>query len=256
MRPIRLSRRLLASLAGAVAAAVLAATASAQEDATSYPSKPIRIVVGFAAGGGNDLVARIVGPKLSEIVGQPVIVENRPGAAGQLAVTYVQSQPTDGYTIIVGAIGQLAIATAIYPNLPFHPTRTLVPLTLLGSYWLAIAGSMQHGIASLADLVASRPRRAAPRRDAIPGAIRLRRPHPRTRSGRRLLRCLRWFHRHPRRRPCHPRHLGRRCYHCRQIPVRQQRRPLRHHRSRLHRRRRRRRRCRRHRRHPRRRRYR
>jgi hypothetical protein len=154
MRPIRLSRRLLACIACALGAAVLAGTASAQEDTTTYPSKPIRIVVGFAAGGGNDLVARIVGPKLSEIVGQPVIVENRPGAAGQLAVTYVQSQPGDGYTIIVGAIGQLAIATAIYPNLPFHPTRTLVPLTLLGSYWLAIAGSMQHGIASLADLVA------------------------------------------------------------------------------------------------------
>ena len=66
----------------------------------------------------------------------------------------MQSQPADGYTILVGAIGQLAIATAIYPNLPFHPTKTLVPLTLLGSYWLAIAGSMHHGIASLAELVA------------------------------------------------------------------------------------------------------
>jgi tripartite-type tricarboxylate transporter receptor subunit TctC len=66
----------------------------------------------------------------------------------------VQGQPADGHTILVGATGQLAIATAIYPNLPFHPTRTLVPLTLLGSYWLAIAGSVQHGIASLTDLVA------------------------------------------------------------------------------------------------------
>src|SRR5262245_64505508 len=153
MRPIHFWRWLRTSLAGAVAAAVLAGTASAQNDA-SYPTKPIRIVVGFAAGGGNDLVARIVGPRLSEILSQPVIVENRPGAAGQLAVTYVQSQPADGYTILVGAIGQLAIATAIYPNLPFHPTKTLVPLTLLGSYWLAIAGSMQHDIASLAELVA------------------------------------------------------------------------------------------------------
>jgi tripartite-type tricarboxylate transporter receptor subunit TctC len=153
MRPIHFWRWLRTSLAGAVAAAVLAGTASAQNDA-SYPTRPIRIVVGFAAGGGNDLVARIVGPRLSEILGQPVIVENRPGAAGQLAVTYVQSQPADGYTILVGAIGQLAIATAIYPNLPFHPTKTLVPLTLLGSYWLAIAGSMQHDIASLAELVA------------------------------------------------------------------------------------------------------
>jgi len=60
----------------------------------------------------------------------------------------------DGYTLLVGATGQLAIASAIYSNLPFHPTKTLVPLTLLGSYWLAIAGSTQHGIASLKDLVA------------------------------------------------------------------------------------------------------
>ena len=120
----------------------------------SFPSKPIRIIVGFAAGGGNDLVARIVGPKLSEILGQPVIIENRPGAAGQLSVVYAQSQPADGYTLVVGAIGQLAISQAIYSNLPFHPTKTLVPLTLVGSYWLTIAGSMQHGINSLKDLVA------------------------------------------------------------------------------------------------------
>jgi tripartite-type tricarboxylate transporter receptor subunit TctC len=128
--------------------------ASGEEDVGSYPSKPMRIVVGFAAGGGNDLVARIVGPKLSERLGQPVIIENRPGASGQLAVSYVQGQAADGYTLLIGATGQLAIASAIYSNLPFHPTRTLVPLTLLGSYWLAIAGSTQHGIASLNDLVA------------------------------------------------------------------------------------------------------
>jgi tripartite-type tricarboxylate transporter receptor subunit TctC len=154
MRSIRPTRGLLSLFACVALAAVLASPAAAQEDAASYPSKPIRIVVGFAAGGGNDLVARIVGPKLSDIVGQPVVIENRPGAAGQLAVVYAQSQPADGYTIVVGATGQLAIANAIYQNLPFHPTRTLVPLTLLGSYWLTIAGSTQYGITSLKDLVA------------------------------------------------------------------------------------------------------
>ena len=137
MRSIRLT--LLAPLACAVFAALIG-TASAQEDAASFPSKPIRLIIGFGAGGGNDLVARIVGPKVSELLGQPVVVENRPGAAGQISVTYAQSQPADGYTLVVGAIGQLAIAQTIYPNLPFHPTKTLVPLTLLGSYWLAIAG--------------------------------------------------------------------------------------------------------------------
>jgi len=141
-------------LAAALLTAMLPGEAAAQDDAARTPSKPIRLIVGFAAGGGNDLVARIVGPKLSDILGQPVIIENRPGAAGQLAVVYAQGQPADGSTLVVGAIGQLAIATAIYPNLPFHPTRTLVPLTLLGSYWLTIAGSTQHGINSLQDLVA------------------------------------------------------------------------------------------------------
>ena len=105
-------------------ATALMGEASAQDDASSYPSKPIRIIVGFAAGGGNDLVARIIGPKLSKALGQPVIIENRPGAAGQLAIVYAQSQPADGYTLVIGATGQLAIATAIYSNLPFHPTKT------------------------------------------------------------------------------------------------------------------------------------
>jgi tripartite-type tricarboxylate transporter receptor subunit TctC len=154
MRSIRPTQALLASFAGAALAAALVTSAAAQDDAAGFPNKPLRIVVGFAAGGGNDLVARTVGPKLSDILGQPVVIENKPGAGGQLGVVYAQSQPADGYTIVVGAIGQLAISQAIYPNLPFHPTRTLIPLTLLGSYWLTIAGSAQHGINSLKDLVA------------------------------------------------------------------------------------------------------
>src|SRR6476619_1642160 len=149
-----MTRRDFIVLAGGALTAAFMGEASAPENAASYPSKPIRAIVGFAAGGGNDLVARIVGPKLSEILGQPVIIENRPGAAGQLAIVYAHGTPADGYTLLVGAIGQLAIATAIYSNLPFHPTKTLVPLTLLGSYWLTIAGSMQYGINSLKDLVA------------------------------------------------------------------------------------------------------
>ena len=91
MRPI-LSRRLLASLAGAVAATVLAGTASAQEDATSYPSKPIRIVVGFAAGGGNDLVARIVGPKaLGDR--RPAGHHREPARGGRAARGHLRAEP-------------------------------------------------------------------------------------------------------------------------------------------------------------------
>jgi tripartite-type tricarboxylate transporter receptor subunit TctC len=123
-----------------VAGLVIAAAnpASAQQDVASFPSKPIRLIVGFAAGGGNDVQARIVGQKLSENIGQPVIIENRAGAGGRLAIDYAQSQPADGYTVIIGATGQLAIATAIYPKLSFHPTKTLVPLTMIASYPLII----------------------------------------------------------------------------------------------------------------------
>ena len=155
MPSIRLGRlcRFLCAFACAALAAALGET-SGEEEAASYPSRLVRMVVGFAAGGGNDMVARIVGPRLSDILGQPVVIENRPGAAGQLAVIYAQGQPADGYTIAVGATGQLAIASAIYRNLPFHPTKTLVPLTMLASYWLLIAGSAQRPIRSLADLVA------------------------------------------------------------------------------------------------------
>ena len=145
-----------APLLAALALAASMAGALAQSDpAVGYPNKPIHFVLGFAAGGGTDLLARIVGPKLSDILGQPVIVENRTGAGGRLAVDYVQSQPADGHTVLIGAIGQLAVATAIYPGkLSFHPTRTLMPVTMLGSYPLVLSGPASGEIKTVAELVA------------------------------------------------------------------------------------------------------
>src|SRR5262249_42721187 len=91
----------------AALAAIAAPPVSPQGDpAANYPNRPIRLIVGFAAGGGNDLFARLVGQKLSENIGQPVIIENKPGAGGRIAVEYVKSQPADGYTIMVAASGQ------------------------------------------------------------------------------------------------------------------------------------------------------
>ena len=139
----------------AFALAALTMPAAAQPDpAAGYPNKPIHFILGFAAGGGTDLLSRIVGPKLADILGQPVIVENRTGAGGRLAVEYVQGQPPDGHTVLIGAIGQLAVATAIYPNLSFHPTRTLMPITMLGSYPLVLSGPASGEIKTVADLVA------------------------------------------------------------------------------------------------------
>ena len=144
---------LTAGLAGL--AAIVAGAAGAQGDsAANFPNRPIHLIVGFAAGGGNDLFARLVGQKLSENIGQPVIVENKAGAGGRIAVEYVKSQPADGYTIMVAASGQMAVAAAIYPKLSYHPTRDFLPLTMIASFPLILAGPVNDAINSVKDLVA------------------------------------------------------------------------------------------------------
>ena len=150
-----LSRRAILATALATPAIWGALPAWAQDaGASSYPSKPVRLIVGFAAGGGNDLFARLIGQKLSENMGQPVIIENRPGAGGRLAVEYAMAQGADGYTLVVGATGQMAIASAIYPKLPYHPTRTFAPIAMIASFPLILAGPMNDSIKSVQDLVA------------------------------------------------------------------------------------------------------
>jgi tripartite-type tricarboxylate transporter receptor subunit TctC len=111
--------------------------AAAQGDA-GYPNKPIKIVIPFGAGGGNDLFARLVGQRFSELIKQTVVIENKPGAGGRIAAEYVMNQPHDGYTIFVGASGVMSVAAAIYPNLPYHPTRTFVPLTMIANFPLIV----------------------------------------------------------------------------------------------------------------------
>jgi tripartite-type tricarboxylate transporter receptor subunit TctC len=94
-----------------------------------YPSKPIRMLVGFAPGGGTDTTARALTPKLSERLGQQVIVDNRPGAAGNIATDLTTKAPPDGYTILMGTIAALAINPTLYGNLPFDPLKDLAPVT-------------------------------------------------------------------------------------------------------------------------------
>lgn len=138
----------------AALAVIMAGAAQAQgENAANFPNRPIHLIVGFAAGGGNDLFARLVGQKLSENIGQPVIVENKAGAGGRIAVEYVKSQPADGYTLMVAASGQMAVAAAIYPKLSYHPTRDFLPLTMIASFPLILAGPANDEIKSVKDLV-------------------------------------------------------------------------------------------------------
>jgi tripartite-type tricarboxylate transporter receptor subunit TctC len=107
--------------------------------AQTYPAKPIRIVVPFVAGGAVDLLARIMGQKLSESLGQPVIIENRPGTGGNAAADLVAKSPPDGYTILQTTNG-LAISPALYRKLPFDPVKDLAPVTqLVASQLLLVA---------------------------------------------------------------------------------------------------------------------
>ena len=97
--------------------------------AQSYPTKPIRFVVGFTAGGASDITARIVGQKLTEHLGQPVIIDNRAGASGTIAGGIVAKAPADGYTLLSGATSILAINPAIYAKLDYDPLRDFVPVS-------------------------------------------------------------------------------------------------------------------------------
>jgi tripartite-type tricarboxylate transporter receptor subunit TctC len=148
----KLSRRVTLCALGALLAAALSARspALAQSD---YPTRPIRMVVGFAAGGGNDIFARLVGAKLGEILGQPVVIENRAGAGGRLAAEYVSNQTADGYTLLVGASGQMSIAAAIYQHLKYHPTKTLAPLAMMGSFPLIMVIGTDNPSRNVKELV-------------------------------------------------------------------------------------------------------
>ena len=98
--------------------------------AQAYPNKPIKILVPFTAGGSSDIIARSIGIKLAEIMGQPVVVENRAGANGAIAAEMTAKAPADGYTILVGSIGVFSINPALYKALPYQPLRDFDLLTV------------------------------------------------------------------------------------------------------------------------------
>lgn len=98
-----------------------------------YPAKPVRFMVGFPPGGGNDVVARIVAAKLGEFWNQTIVIDNRPGATGTLAANLVARAPADGYTFLAGAVSTNAIAPSIYSNLPYDFEKAFAPVTLLAS---------------------------------------------------------------------------------------------------------------------------
>ena len=128
---------------------------AAQGDgAADYPKQPIKLVIGFAAGGGNDLIARIVGQKLSERWGQPVVVENKPGAGANIAAEQVARAAPDGYTLLVVPPATCCINPAVYSKLPYDPLKSFEYITILAHFpiLLSVAASSPHR--TVAELVA------------------------------------------------------------------------------------------------------
>ena len=121
-------RRLLpAALLGA--STLFASTAGWAQGA--YPNKPIRIIVPFSPGGATDTLARMMGQKLTDAWGQPVLVENKPGAGGNIGADLVAKAPADGYTLLLTAAGFMAVNPSVYPNMTYDPAKDFTPLTLL-----------------------------------------------------------------------------------------------------------------------------
>jgi tripartite-type tricarboxylate transporter receptor subunit TctC len=123
--------RPVASLLRGLTLCVLLACGAAV--AQTYPSKPIRIIVPFTPGGSTDIFARSLGQKLSQAWGQPVIVENRPGAGGSIGAELVAKAPPDGYTLLMGHIGTLAVNPTFYPKLPYAAVKSFAPVALIAS---------------------------------------------------------------------------------------------------------------------------
>src|SRR5919109_3816115 len=114
--------RLLASLLLSLAAGAAVAQA--------YPGKPIKVIIPFVPGGSSDIVGRAIASKFQELLGQPAVVENRPGANGGIAAEYVAKSDPDGYTVLVGSIGVFSINAALFKDLRYHPVRDFAPITL------------------------------------------------------------------------------------------------------------------------------
>src|SRR3982751_4226407 len=119
--------------------ALLCAGLATLADAQNYPTKTVRIIAPFAAGSTIDILGRLIAPKLFEALGQPVIVEDRPGAGGMIGLDFVSKSPPDGHTLVIGALGPLAMNPALYAKTPFDPVKDFAAVSLLATGPVVIA---------------------------------------------------------------------------------------------------------------------
>ncbi len=141
----------------ALGAAVLGcamSTAFAQSPAAGYPSKPIRIIVGYTPGGANDILARLVGQKMGEAFGHQVIIENRPSTGAIIGTDAVAKSAPDGYTLTMGASGPIVFNPSLYAKLPYDAVRDLAPVSMVGSFPLILVVQASGPLRSVKELAA------------------------------------------------------------------------------------------------------
>jgi tripartite-type tricarboxylate transporter receptor subunit TctC len=149
-------KQFVQTLAAAAASAwLLPASVQAQAaDPAAFPTKPIKIVVGYAPGGANDILARIVAQKMSESFGKEVVVENKPSTGSIVGSVAVANAPADGYTLLMGASGPIVFNPALYSKLPYNPTRDLVPVSIVGTFPLVLSVAANSPIKNVSELAA------------------------------------------------------------------------------------------------------
>src|SRR5215510_13030874 len=147
---VRMIRMALSIMPVAALLALLAAPAAAQD----YPVRPITLIVPYAAGGGNDVMARIVADKMSAALGQPIVIENRGGAGGSIATRQVAKAAPDGYTLGLGGTGTLAIDPTLYPNAGYDPRKDFAPVGLIATSPLIVLVNQSVPAHNVPDLIA------------------------------------------------------------------------------------------------------
>lgn len=140
-------------LSHSLSALLVALTATASAQAQTWPQKPIRLVVSFPAGAPGDMIARLIQPDLQKVLGQPVVVDNKPGAGGNIGAQEV-ARATDGHTFLVGPDTMLTINPHLYKKLAFKPAEDLVPLTQLASFNQMLVCHPSVGVKTVSELIA------------------------------------------------------------------------------------------------------
>jgi tripartite-type tricarboxylate transporter receptor subunit TctC len=143
--------RLLFTAAALFAATALHTSASAQQD---YPNRPITLVIPYAAGGGNDVMGRLVADKMSRTLGQQIVVENRGGAGGSIATRQVAKAAPDGYTLVLGGTGTLAVNPSLYANVGYDPRKDFAPIGMIGTGALVVIAHPSVPAKTIPELIA------------------------------------------------------------------------------------------------------